>query len=160
MSKKDYRRRPEHQALYNSKAWQELKAFTKQRAGGLCERCKADGYITPGVDCHHIVPWETGRTMEEVKRLFFNPNNLRLLCVPCHILTHQELKSHKKDKVAENKARARQRFLEANDPNYVTNKEQNDENKPTTTQQDGIQEGDASLRDSRQDMRDTSDGNG
>jgi len=118
MSKKDYRRRPEHQALYNSKAWQELKAFTKQRAGGLCERCKADGYITTGVDCHHIVPWETGRTMEEVKRLFFNPNNLRLLCVSCHILTHQELKSHKKDKVAENKARARQRFLEANDPNY------------------------------------------
>ena len=118
MSKKDYRRRPEHQALYNSKAWQELKAFTKQRAGGLCERCKADGYITPGVDCHHIVPWETGRTMEEVKRLFFNPNNLRLLCVACHIKVHQSMRTHTKEKVAERKAQRRSRFLERNDPNY------------------------------------------
>ena len=126
MSKKDYRRRPEHQALYNSKAWKELKAFTKRRAGGLCERCIEEGqaagipegYITPGVDCHHIIPWETGRTMEEVKRLFFDRNNIRLLCIPCHIKTHQEMHSHKKEQVAENKARARARFLEANDPNY------------------------------------------
>lgn len=126
MKKKDYRRRPEHQALYNSKEWHELKRFTFQRTGGLCERCieegKAagipDGYITPGVDCHHIVPWETGRTMEEVKRLFFDRNNIRLLCIPCHIKTHQELRSHTKEKVAERKAQRRSRFMERNDPNY------------------------------------------
>jgi 5-methylcytosine-specific restriction endonuclease McrA len=129
MAKKDYRRRPEHQALYNSKAWQELKAFTKQRAGGLCERCKADGYITTGVDCHHIVPWETGRTMEEVKRLFFNPNNLRLLCIPCHIKTHQELMSHKAEQVAEKKKRSAERRASWLDPNYEANKVDEDPNK-------------------------------
>ena len=45
-------------------------------------------------------------------------NNLEALCIPCHIKTHQEMRSHTKEKVAENKARARLRFMEANDPNY------------------------------------------
>jgi hypothetical protein len=48
----------------------------------------------------------------------YNPANIRLLCVDCHIKTHQEMRSHTKDKVKENKERARRRFLEANDPNY------------------------------------------
>lgn len=123
---KDYRRRPEHQALYNSKEWRELKRFTYERTGGLCERCieegKAagipEGYITPGVDCHHIVPWETGHTMEEVKRLFFDRNNIRLLCIPCHIKTHQEMRSHKAEQVAENKKRSAERRASWLDPNY------------------------------------------
>ena len=45
-------------------------------------------------------------------------NNLEALCIPCHIKTHQEMRSHTKEKVAENKERARRRFLEMNDPNY------------------------------------------
>ena len=48
----------------------------------------------------------------------YNPENIELLCIPCHIKTHQEMHSHRKEKVAENKARARRRFLEANDPNW------------------------------------------
>lgn len=47
-------------------------------------------------------------------------DNLEALCIPCHIKTHQEMRSHTKEKVAENKARARLRFMEANDPNYGT----------------------------------------
>jgi hypothetical protein len=41
------------------------------------------------------------------------------------------MRSHTKEKVAENKARARRRFLEANDPNYKTedNQETMQENK-------------------------------
>jgi 5-methylcytosine-specific restriction endonuclease McrA len=131
MSKKDYRRRPEHQALYNSKEWQEIKRYTFQRTGGLCERCIEEGraagipegYITPGVDCHHIVPWETGRAMEEVKRLFFDRNNIRLLCIPCHIKTHQELRSHDAETIKERKAIKRERFMERNDPNYKPQKD-------------------------------------
>ena len=126
---KDYRRRPEHQALYNSKEWQDIKRYTFTRTGGLCERCIEEGksagvhegYITPGVDCHHIVPWETGRTMEEVKRLFYDRNNIRLLCIPCHIKTHQEMRSHKADKVAENKKRSAERRASWLDPNYEQN---------------------------------------
>ena len=57
-----------------------------------------------------------------MKARAYNPENIELLCIPCHIKTHQEMHSHKKEQVAENKARARRRFLEANDPNYEADK--------------------------------------
>ena len=116
-----------YQRLLNSKRWAEVKRKVWQRAGGLCERCKRDGiaergvpYITPGVDCHHIVPVESANPddPQAMERLAYDVSNIELLCVACHIKTHQEMRSHTKEKVAENKARARRRFLEANDPNY------------------------------------------
>lgn len=116
-----------YQRLLNSKRWAEVKRKVWQRAGGLCERCKRDGiaergvpYITPGVDCHHIVPVESANPDDPkaMERLAYDVNNIELLCIPCHIKTHQEMHSHRKEKVAENKARARRRFMEANDPNY------------------------------------------
>jgi hypothetical protein len=77
-----------------------------------------DGYITPGVDCHHKTPVESAKTEQEMEQLAYDVNKIELLCVPCHIKTHQEMRSHTKEKVTENKARARRRFMEANDPNY------------------------------------------
>ena len=116
-----------YQRLLNSKRWAEVKRKVWQRAGGLCERCKRDGiaergvpYITPGVDCHHIVPVESANPddPQAMERLAYDVSNIELLCIPCHIKTHQEMRSHSKEKVKENKARARRRFMEANDPNY------------------------------------------
>ena len=115
-----------YQRLLNSPRWREVKTQVWRRANGLCERCiregKAagvpDGYITPGVDCHHIKPVESGRTVMEMEQLCYNPDNIELLCVPCHIKTHAEQRSHCREKVKENKQRARQRFMELNDPNY------------------------------------------
>ena len=120
-------RDPRYQRLLNSRRWFEVKKIVWQRSGGLCERCRRegiaagilpDGYITPGVDCHHIKPVESAKTEQEMERLAYDVNNIELLCIPCHIKTHQEMHSHKKEQVAENKARARRRFMEANDPNY------------------------------------------
>lgn len=130
-------RDPRYQKLLNSPRWAEVKRIVWRRAGGLCERCRRegqaegrrigdpdlarDGYITPGVDCHHIKPVEGATTVEGpdgMKARAYNPENIELLCVDCHIKTHQEMHSHKKEQVAENKARARRRFMEANDPNY------------------------------------------
>ena len=84
----------------------------------MCEDCRAEGLIVPGVDCHHIVPVESAKTEQEMERLAYDPNNCRLLCVPCHIKTHQEMRSHTAEKVAENKERRRLRFIQANDPNW------------------------------------------
>ena len=103
-----------YQRLLNSPRWREVKTQVWRRANGLCERCiregKAagvpDGYITPGVDCHHIKPVESARTVMEMEQLCYNPANIELLCVPCHIKTHQEMRSHSKEAV---KARAEQR---------------------------------------------------
>ena len=102
-----------------------MKRIVWRRTGGLCERCKREGFITAGVDCHHIKPVEGAHTVEGpdgMKARAYNPENIELLCVACHIKTHQEMYSHTKEKVAENKARARSRFLEANDPNYQPQK--------------------------------------
>lgn len=125
-----------YQRLLNDRRWQEVKRIVWQRAGGLCERCRRegisagvlpDGYITPGVDCHHIQPVESAKTEQEMKRLAYDVGNIQLLCIPCHIKTHQEMRSHTKEAVKANKERARKRFMEANDPNYKpTNKQDNE----------------------------------
>ena len=126
-----------YQKLLNSPRWGEVKRIVWQRAGGLCERCRREGqehgrqigdeelartgWIRAGVDCHHIKPVEGATSLEGVDGMrarCYNPDNIELLCVLCHIKTHQEMNSHTKEKVAENKARARRRFLEANDPNW------------------------------------------
>ena len=111
-------RDPRYQKLLNSKRWMEVKRVVWRRANGLCERCREEGFIRAGVDCHHIVPVESGRTVQEMERLCYDPNNIMLVCQDCHVKIHTEAKSHTKEKVAENKARARRRFMEANDPNW------------------------------------------
>ncbi len=97
-------RNKDYQRLLNAPQWAKVKAIVKARAGGLCERCKRDGiaergvpYITPGVDCHHIVPVESGKTLAEMQRLCYDTHNIQLLCVPCHIKTHAEQRSHSKE---------------------------------------------------------------
>ena len=78
-------------------------------------------YITPGVDCHHKIPVESAKTEQEMERLAYDVNNIELLCIPCHIKTHQEMRSHKADKVAENKRRGAERRASWLDPNYEAN---------------------------------------
>ena len=91
-------RNKDYQRLLNAPQWAKVKAIVRARAGGLCERCKAEGFITPGVDCHHIVPVESGKTLAEMERLCYDwRNNIQLLCVPCHIKTHAEQRSHSKE---------------------------------------------------------------
>lgn len=119
-----------YQKLLNSPRWGEVKRIVWRRAGGLCERCKREGiaergapYIRAGVDCHHIRPVESARDEEEMRRLAYDVNNIELLCVPCHIKTHAEMRSHTKEKVAENKKRGRERRASWLDPNYEANNE-------------------------------------
>ena len=118
MNGKRMSRDPRYQKLLNSPRWAEVKRIVWQRAGGQCERCKREGYVTAGVDCHHIKPVESAKTEQEMERLAYDVSNIELLCIPCHIKTHQEMHSHRKEKVKENKERARRRFMEANDPNW------------------------------------------
>jgi 5-methylcytosine-specific restriction endonuclease McrA len=42
---------------------------------------------------HHITPIETAATMEEMRRLAFNPANLMSLCDECHHKIHEEMRS-------------------------------------------------------------------
>ena len=121
MNGKRMSRDKRYQKLLNSPRWAEVKRIVWKRAGGLCERCKREGFVTPGVDCHHIKPVECAHTVDGpdgMRARAYNPENIELLCIKCHIKTHQEMLSHTREKVQANKQRARRRFLEANDPNF------------------------------------------
>lgn len=122
-----------YQKLLNSREWGEVKRIVWQRAGGLCERCKREGiaergvpYITPGVDCHHKIPVESAKTEEEMRRLAYDPSNIELLCIPCHIKTHKEMGKFTAEHVAANKQRRTERTASWLDPNYETNKDKED----------------------------------
>lgn len=87
-----------YQHLLNQKRWKELRLWKLQR-NPLCERCIEEGeaqgieggYIKAAIDVHHIVPVETGKTEQQMEQLCYDPNNLRSLCVPCHVKTHKEM---------------------------------------------------------------------
>ena len=100
--------------IYNSREWKHL-TILKKRANPLCEQCIKDGEAIgiPGgyvksVECvHHIIPIETARTKEEMRRLAFDWNNLMSLCKSCHARIHKELGSNTA-KIVRQRAEARQ----------------------------------------------------
>lgn len=123
-------RDPRYQRLLNDKRWWGdggVKVQVWRRADGLCEECAKQGIDTPGVDCHHVIPVETGRTIQEMERLAYDVSNVRLLCVPCHIAAHVELKSHTKANVQERKQQKRIDFMRRNDPNFTEDCKPTDE---------------------------------
>lgn len=102
-----------YQSLLNSRRWMETKRIVWQRAKGLCEECARQGYVRAGKDCHHIIPVESGKTIQEMERLCFDPNNIRLLCVPCHIATHKEMHKGTKANRAERTEQRVSRFMDS-----------------------------------------------
>ena len=100
--------------IYNSREWKELR-IAKLRANPLCEQCIKDGeavgipggYIRSATCVHHIVPIETAKTKDEMKRLAFDVNNLKALCFACHARIHKDLGSNTA-KIVRQRAEARQ----------------------------------------------------
>ena len=100
--------------IYNSREWKELR-IQKLRANPLCEQCQKDGeaagipggYIRSATCVHHIVPIETAKTKDEMKRLAFDPHNLMALCFACHARIHKEMGSNTA-KIVRQRAEARQ----------------------------------------------------
>ena len=78
--------------IYNSREWKELR-IQKLRSNPLCERCEQQGFVRSAHCVHHITPIETAATMEEMRRLAFNPANLMSLCDECHHKIHEEMRS-------------------------------------------------------------------
>ena len=93
--------------IYNSREWKELRIAKLRSTNGLCEECMKEGIVTSARCVHHIVPIETARTKDEMKRLAFDVNNLRALCYACHARIHKELGSNTA-KIVRQRAEARQ----------------------------------------------------
>ena len=101
-------------SIYNSREWKDLRIL-KLRANPLCEQCIKDGeavgipggYVRSATCVHHIVPIETAKTKDEMKRLAFDPHNLMALCQSCHARIHKEMGSNTA-KIVRQRAEARQ----------------------------------------------------
>lgn len=89
-------RSKEYQRLLNDKRWKVLRS-DYLRDHPLCERCLAEGYYVPAIDCHHKVPVETATTPQEMERLAYDAHNLQALCIPCHKKVHRELRSQTRE---------------------------------------------------------------
>ena len=112
-----------YQRLLNSKRWQEVKRIVWQRTNGLCEDCLKQGIVRAGVDCHHIVPVETATSPQEMERLCFDVNNVRLLCIACHSAIHEGMGKGTR-KLAIERAKQRQdRWAEGLMSRFTTAKE-------------------------------------
>ena len=100
--------------IYNSREWKQL-TILKKRVNPLCEQCIKDGeaigipggYVKSAECVHHIIPIETARTKDEMRRLAFDWNNLMSLCKSCHARIHKELGSNTA-KIVRQRAEARQ----------------------------------------------------
>ena len=94
--------------IYNSREWHELRIL-KLRANPLCEVCEQEGIVTSARCVHHIVPIETARTKDEMKRLAIDCGlqGLKSLCFACHARIHKELGSNTA-KIVRQRAEARQ----------------------------------------------------
>ena len=124
--------------IYNSREWKELRR-AKLRAQPLCEKCLADGraagvaggWIRSAHCVHHITPIETAATMEEMRRLAFNPANLMSLCDDCHHKIHEEIRSFDPANVKA-RAEARQARWADNIVNKFTNSKTEDNDRTGT----------------------------
>lgn len=121
-------RDPRYQRLLNSRRWWEVKRIVWQRAGGLCEECRAQGYVVPGVDCHHIVPVESVTSPQAMERLAYDPQNIRLLCIPCHIKTHKEMRSHDTATIKERRTLRLDRWAEQMQQRFTKQPQDHDHN--------------------------------
>ena len=109
--------------IYNSKEWQELR-IAKLRANPLCEECMKEGIVTAARCVHHVVPIETARTRDDMRRLAFDEHNLMALCFPCHARIHKEMGSNTA-KIVRQRAEARQdRWADNLMSKFVTNDNQ------------------------------------
>lgn len=97
------------QEIYNSREWKELRIAKLRSTNGLCEECMKQGIVTSARCVHHVVPIETARTKDEMKRLAIDCGlqGLKALCFACHARIHKEMGSNTA-KIVRARAEARQ----------------------------------------------------
>ena len=104
-------RDPRYQKLLNSKRWKEVR-MRKLQKNPLCERCLEQGYYVSAIDVHHIIPVESARTVEEMEQLAYNENNLKALCISCHVAIHKEMGKNTKEQVKQRQDIYLQRWID------------------------------------------------
>ena len=106
---RNIKQQKDKQEIYNSREWKELRIAKLRSTNGLCEECMKHGIVTAARCVHHIVPIETARTKDEMRRLAIDCGlqGLKALCFACHARIHKEMGSNTA-KIVRQRAEARQ----------------------------------------------------
>ena len=80
----------DYNTLIHTTRWLKLRRDTLT-AHPLCQRCEAEGRITPAVEVHHIRPVEEAITMADKTQRMYDPHNLQAMCHDCHVRVHTEM---------------------------------------------------------------------
>ena len=100
--------------MIHTNKWLRLRR-AKLTSNPICERCQAEGRITPSREVHHVTPVEDGLTARDKQTLMYDSNNLQALCHDCHVKTHTEIgrcgKAHAKRRAAEHREQFVKKFL-------------------------------------------------
>lgn len=75
--------------VYNTSKWQKLRKYHIQH-NPICAECLKNGFIKSADQVHHITPFLTGKNLEQIIFLAFDPKNLQSLCNDCHQKKHQK----------------------------------------------------------------------
>ena len=79
--------------LYNTKAWQRMRASILARDNHICQYCLEDGTLTPATTVHHI------KFLDKYPELGMETDNLISVCTDCHARIHRRRKpKHKRVK--------------------------------------------------------------
>lgn len=111
--------------IYNSREWKALRAAKLRSTRGLCERCLAQGYYVPATLVHHVVPIETARTKDELRRLALDCGlgGLMALCTACHGAVHRELGSSTRAMVKDRATARKDRWADGWEQRFVIKKD-------------------------------------
>ena len=80
-----------YQKIYQNKRWKKLRS-RKFQTDPLCELCLKEGHVKQAQEIHHIIPFMTGSTPEEVEDLAYNYDNLQSLCIYHHKIVENLLR--------------------------------------------------------------------
>ena len=78
------------QTYYQSPIWKTTR-LTYKSEHPICERCLAQGIVTPMTDVHHMCKIGNGRNARERWMLLSDKDNLVSLCEKCHHDVHKGL---------------------------------------------------------------------
>lgn len=72
--------------FYSNNIWKQCRASYIAKVNGICERCKTNGHITPGMIVHHINEI-TPQNINDPS-ITLNHDNLEYVCMECHNKIH------------------------------------------------------------------------
>lgn len=77
-----------YHSIIGSRRWKNFRRWYLS-AHPLCEMCEAEGITRAAQVVHHVIPIQSSRTEEGMKRLAFDYDNLQALCEDCHRKVHE-----------------------------------------------------------------------